>query len=348
MRVAFFTGLRKVEVCEVPEPRLIHADKVLLRIDRVGVCGSDVHYYASGKIGEQAVEFPATIGHECSGTVVETGAEVNQLRPGDRVAVDPAMVCGECDQCRTGRSNTCRHIQFMGTPGQAPGAVADYRVVPAENCLPIPESMTLDQAALIEPLSIGLYAVRLAGVGPAARVAILGCGPIGLSVLLSAKAVASCSAYVTDLFDERLAAAARCGADWTGNPRRQDVVAEIARLEPDGLDWVFDCAGDPECVDQALRLLTPGGKLMLVGIPPSLHVPFHAHLMRTKEIAFQAVRRQRGCVGPAIELVAGGQINTGELLTHRFPLDQIAEAFELVAGYRDGVIKAILDLSGAR
>jgi L-iditol 2-dehydrogenase len=319
---------------------------VLLRIDRVGVCGSDVHYYLDGRIGDQALQYPATVGHECAGTVAEVGAAVERLAPGSRVAVDPAMVCGECDQCRCGRVNTCRTLQFMGCPGEALGALAEYRVVPAANCLPIPDTMTLDQAALIEPLSIGLHAVRLADVYPAARIAIFGVGPIGLSVLMCAKASAPCTVYATDLLDERLAVAEKCGADWTGRAGL-DAIAAIAQREPWGLDLVFECSGDPSCIDQAQRLLTPGGTLVLVGIPQNQHVSFDAHVMRRAELSFQAVRRQKGCAAPIIRMIGQRQIDPDPLLTHRFPLAQIEDAFELVAGYRDGVVKAVIDVSGA-
>ena len=180
MKVAHFTAPKKLEIVDLPPPRLNRPDAVLLRVDRVGVCGSDVHYYLEGRIGDRALVYPATVGHECAGTVVEVGAEVDRLLPGQRVAVDPAIVCGTCDQCRAGRSNTCRNLTFMGCPGEALGAVAELRVVPAENCFPIPAGMTLDEAALVEPLSVGLHAVRLAELPPAARIAILGAGPIGL------------------------------------------------------------------------------------------------------------------------------------------------------------------------
>ncbi len=347
MRTAYFTGLRELEIRHEPEPKLQRTDDVLLQIDRVGVCGSDVHYYAHGCIGDQRVRYPATLGHECSGTVLEIGAAVESVTVGDRVAIDPALVCGRCDQCRAGRQNTCRRLQFMGCPEEAPGAVADYQVLPAENCFAIPESMTLDQAALIEPLSVGLYATRLARLRPSARIAVLGAGPIGLSVLLCAKASGSCVAYVTDLLDERLAIARPCGADWTGNAATSDVAAAIAEQEPEGLDLVFECTGDPACIDQAQRLLRPGGTLILVGIPPTPQVSFDAHVMRRKELAFKNVRRQVGCVGAVIELVGQGRIDPNGLLTHRFPLEQIHDAFELVAEYRDGVVKALLVLSSA-
>ena len=348
MKVAYLTGLRKLELRDEPEPKIERPDEVLLRMDRVGVCGSDVHYYANGRIGRQIVEFPATVGHECSATVMEVGSAVDGLGPGDRVAVDPAMVCGTCDQCRAGRRNTCRKLQFMGSPAQAPGAVAEYRVVPAENCLVIPDSVSLDQAALVEPLSIGLYAVRLGEVHTAARIAVLGAGPIGLSVLLCAKLVAPVTVYMTDLIDDRLRAARACGAHWTGSPEREDVVAAIGEQEPRGLDLVFECSGDPASIDEGIRLLTPGGTLLLVGIPQTPEVSFDIHSTRTKELVLRNVRRQKGCIAPVIRLIAEGRIDTGPLLTHRFPLREIREAFELVAAYRDGVIKALLDMSSGK
>lgn len=347
MKVAYFTGLRQLEIRNAPEPKLDRPDAVLLRIDRVGVCGSDVHYYLSGRIGDQVVEYPATVGHECAGTVMEVGPAVERVKPGDRVAVDPAIVCGECDQCRAGRPNTCRRLKFMGCPAEAPGAVAEYRVLPAENCFPVPEAVTLEQAVLVEPLSVGVHAVRLGGLASDMHIAVLGAGPIGLGVLLCAKATGPCKVYMTDLLDERLEVARRCGADWTGSARGDDATAAIARQEPRGLDLVFECSGDPACIDRAQRLLTPGGVLVIVGIPPTEQVSFDPHIMRRMELTFKNVRRQIGCVAPVIEMMGAGRIDTGPLLTHSFPLAQIRDAFELVAGYRDGVIKAVIDLSSA-
>ena len=323
MKAARFTGLEKLEIADLPAPKLDSPHDVLLRVERVGVCGSDVHYYLDGRIGDQVLTYPATLGHECAGTVAAVGAAVANLRPGDRVAVDPAISCGRCDQCLAGRQNTCRNLQFLGSPSQAPGAAAEYLVLPAANCFPIPDTMTLDEAALVEPLSVGLHAVRLAGglaqfsrrneVRPAKslgrrengdcpdfcaskngtvplsseerRIAVFGVGPIGLSVLLCAKAVAKCTAYATDLLDERLAVARCCGADWTGNARETDVVSMIAQREPLGVDAVIECSGDPACLDQAVAVLAPGGALVLVAIPSADRVSLDIHTMRRKELA---------------------------------------------------------------
>ena len=347
MKVAQFTGLRSLEIVDAPLPCLDRPDDVLLRIDRVGICGSDVHYYAEGRIGNQVLRYPSTIGHECAGTVVEVGPAVIDLAPGDRVAIDPAFSCHTCDQCRAGRAHTCRRLQFMGSPNEAPGAVAEFYVAPAGNCFAIPASMTLDEATLVEPLSIGLHAVRLGHVATGAKIGILGAGPIGLSVLLCAKAAGASACYITDLLDERLNVARRCGADWTGSGRG-DVVADILKQEPLGLDLVFECSGDPACIGLGQRLLAPGGTLVLVGITAADQLSFDPHRMRRTEITFKAVRRQNECVAPVIQMIGQGQIDPSPLLTHHFRLDQIRDAFELVAAYRDGVVKAMLHLTDAR
>jgi len=348
MQVAYFTGLRELEIREEEKPSLDRDDEVLVRIERVGVCGSDVHYYARGGIGDQRLSYPATLGHECAGTIEQVGPAVTGLGPGTRVAIDPAITCGECDQCRAGRVNTCRKLRFMGCPGEAPGAVAEYRVLPAANCLPIPDAMTLDQAVLVEPLAIALYAAKLGEVYPAARIAVFGAGPIGLGVLLCCKATAPCSVYVTDLLGPRVEMARRLGADWAGNPQDDDVVAEIARHEPWGLDLAFECSGDAACIDQAQSLLTPGGTLVLVGIPEEERIPFDVHTMRRRELTLKNVRRQKGCVAPTIRLIGEGHVDADPMVTHRFPLADIRDAFELVAGYRDGVVKAMIDLPSTR
>ncbi len=347
MREARFTALKKIEIGDAAEPAVERPDEVKVRIDRVGICGSDVHYFLHGRIANRVVRYPATLGHECAGTVAEAGAGAG-LATGTRVAIDPALTCGRCDQCRSGRSNTCRELQFLGTPDEAPGAVADYRVLPARNCLPIPDSLSLDDATLIEPLSVGLHSVRLGELKDGQRIGILGSGPIGLSVLLCAKAEAeTITTYVTDLLPPRLAVAQTCGADWTGVANESTAEA-IAEHEPFGLDCVFECSGDPTCIDQAMRMLAPGGRLIMVGIPATPELTFDVHRMRTSELTFRNVRRQEGCMEPAIRMMAEGRINPGPLVTHHFPLEQIEPAFRLVADYEDGVIKAMLNITDAR
>jgi len=345
MKAAFLTGIRQLEIRETPSPEIKGPHGVLLRVGVVGVCGSDVHYYTTGRIGSLVVKYPEWTGHECGGTVVGMGEEVNRLEVGQRVAVDPLIPCGHCDQCLSGREHTCRNQNFLACPGQGPGSLAEYLVMPERSCYPIPNGMTMVQASVIEPLSIGLYAQRLAEMPPGAKIAILGSGPIGLCVLLASRAACDCTVYATDLLDERLAMARCCGANWTGNPKQTDVVRAIRELEPLGIDFVFECAGQQETFDQAVELLKPGGTVLMIGIPEVDRVSFSIHTLRRQEIRLQSVRRQNNCMAPAIELVSSGAINLDQLVTHHFSLAETKKAFDLVADYRDGVVKAIVHVS---
>src|SRR5438094_6135645 len=198
MKAAFLTGVRALEIRDTPEPELIGPQDVLLRINTVGICGSDIHYYTTGRIGSQAVNYPERVGHECAGTVAALGDAVARLKVGERVAIDPLLPCGECDQCRAGRTHTCRRQNFLGCPGQSPGALAEYLIMPAACCYPIPRSMSLEQAALVEPFSIGIYARQISGIGRGAKFAVLGAGPVGLCVLLACRAAGGDAGYVTD------------------------------------------------------------------------------------------------------------------------------------------------------
>ncbi len=348
MKSLALIGIRRVELRQVPDPEIRAGRDVLVRVDRVGVCGSDIHYYTHGRIGAQVVRYPFTVGHECAGTVVQVGDAVARVYPGDRIAVEPAMSCGNCDQCRAGRAHTCRSIRFLGAPGQAEGGLSELIVVPEESCYPIAHGTSLDQAALSEPFSIGVYSVRLAGAVTGAHVAVLGSGPIGLAVLAAARAAGVARVYVTDKIDGRLRIAREQGASWVGNPDTSDVVGRILTLEPLGLDAVFECCGKQEAVDQAIDLLKPGGKLLMVGIPEEGRISLPIDVARRKEIDFQNVRRQNDCVQTALDLLESRRVNLDFMVTHRFPLERAGEAFELVAGYRDGVIKAMIDVSGGR
>jgi len=345
MKAAFLTGVRQVEIRDVPEPRPAGPNDVLLGIDTVGVCGSDMHYYRTGRIGQQIVKFPWIVGHECAATVIKVGSAVEDLRPGDRVAVDPLIPCGQCDQCQRGRRHTCRNQVFLGVPDQLPGSLAEQLVMPAACCYPIPDSMTMEQATLIEPFAIGLYTQRRAGTPNGEKIAILGCGPIGLCVLLAIKAAGPCRVWATDLLDNRLQLAAELGAEWTGNASRDDMAAAVGKLCPEGMDWVFECAGEQETLDEAVELLRPGGTLLIVGIPQHDRISFDMNHLRRKELTLLNIRRQNECVRPAIELVACGKVNVERLVTHHFTLSQTQRAFDIVADYKDGAVKAMIHVS---
>jgi len=340
MKAAVLTGIGKIEVRDVPKPALKINTDVLLRVASVGICGSDIQYYSTGRIGGDVVRFPFVIGHECTGEVEEVGSGVEKFKPGDRVVVDPAVSCGTCDQCTAGRPHTCRSLRFLGCPGQLPGSLAEFIVMPESNCYLLEGESPHN--ILAEPLSIGIYAIRFLHEFPASTIAILGTGPIGLSVGLAARDTGIDNIYATDKIDDRLEAAKKAGAIWTGNPDRMDIVAEILKAQPAGLGAVFECCGDQEALDQAVELLRPGGKLMIVGIPESDRVTFDAHRLRRKEISIQNVRRQNGCIPAAIDLIAHRGSDLDFILTHMFPLEDAQKAFDLVENYRDGVIKAVI------
>lgn len=342
MKAFQLTGIRKMKINEVPDPAIQEDHEVLIRMTSLGVCGSDIHYYQNGKIGKQVVTYPFTPGHEGAGVVEEVGRKVSRVKPGDLVAIDPAMPCFECDQCRAGRPHTCRNLRFLGNPGQAEGCLSEKIVMPETSCYPVPEGVSSDDAAFSEPLSIGLYAVRLAGDVKGKNIGILGSGPIGISVLLSALALGAGNVYVTDKIDERLLLARKAGARWTGNPDREDVVGEILAAEPAQLDMVFECCGKQEAVDQAVELLKPGGEILIVGIPEFDTWKFPVDELRHKEVTIRNVRRQNDCVNGALELIRSGRVDVKPMITHIFPFKDADKAYDLVAGYRDGVMKAMI------
>lgn len=344
MKAALLTGIREMTIADVPTPRIEHDTDVLLRMKKVGVCGSDVHYYTTGRIGCQVVEYPFAVGHECAAVVEDVGSAVSRLKPGDRVAVDPAISCHACDQCRAGRAHTCRKLRFLGCPGQMPGCLSQYLVMPEESCFLVPNHMTLEAAALDEPLAIGFYAVQQSIPMKDARVGIFGMGPIGFSVMLPALAHGAAAVYVTDRLDYRCSLAMEHGASWAANPDSTDVVRAVAEHEPLLLDVVFECCGQQEALDQATQLLKPGGKAMMIGIPQFDRYSFQADTARRHELCLQHVRRQNHCVQPSLDMIADGRIDPGFMVTHSFPLERTKEAFDLVDHYADGVLKAMVHI----
>ncbi len=343
MKSMMLTGIREMRMFDVPDPMLTGPKDVMIKMKVIGVCGSDVHYYKSGKIGSQVVSYPFPVGHEGAGEVISVGPEVTRVKPGDRIAIEPAMPCWECDQCLAGRPNTCRKLKFLGCPGQAEGCLSEYLIMPETSCFPIPDEMSYDEAALSEPLAIGLYAVNRSIELNNASVGILGFGPIGMSVFLSAQSKGAEKIYVTDKIEERIVAARNTGASFAGHADDPDLIDSIMNLEPHGLDVIFECCGQQEATNQALELLKPGGKLMIIGIPEFNTWLFPVDKMRRKEVTIRNVRRQNETLDETLELISENRVNLDPMVTHRFPFDQTKGAFDLVADYRDGVMKAMID-----
>lgn len=343
MKAMVLTGIRQMEMREVPDLKIVQDNDVLIKMERVGVCGSDIHYYRTGKIGSQIVEYPFTVGHEGAGTVVEIGPAVKNVKVGDPIAVEPAMPCWHCDQCKVGRPHTCRKLRFLGCPGQAEGCLSEYLVMPDTSCFKLGENMVLDDGALSEPLAIGVYAIKQSIPLKGATVGILGFGPIGMSVLLPAQSMGAKSIFVTDKIKERLEMARMLGVNYAGNPYEEDVVGKVEALEPGLLDVVFECSGEQDALDNAVDLLKPGGKLMMIGIPEFDNWQFSADKGRRKEITFNNVRRQNHALEPTLEMMENKLFDAHQMVTHRFTFEQTKEAFDLVDQYADGVMKAMIE-----
>jgi L-iditol 2-dehydrogenase len=343
MKSMMLTGIRKMEMIEVPEPVIVNPGDVKIKMSVVGVCGSDVHYFTKGKIGSQVVQYPFAVGHEGAGVVAETGKGVTKVKPGDIIAVEPSMPCGECDQCLSGRPNTCRRLLFLGCPGQASGCMSEYIVMPEASCLPLHNGLNADHGVISEPLAIGVYSVKTSVPLRGKNIAILGFGPIGMSVLLAARAEGAGKIFVTDKISERLVIARKEMADIALNPTEEDIVNKILDKEPLGVDVVFECCGQQDAFDQGVDLLKPGGKIMVVGIPEFDKWIVAVDKTRRKEITIQYVRRQAGCTEKALEMMQNKEVDVSGMVTHRFHFTKAQEAFDLVAGYRDGVMKAMID-----
>lgn len=343
MKAAVLIARRKISLRNVPAPVVAAPRDVLIKVGLVGVCGSDLNYFSNDSVGGEPVGRPVILGHECAGVVEAVGRDVTRVRPGEAVAVEPAVSCGACDQCLAGRRHTCRRISFLGHRSEREGALSELLVMPEENCFPLPPGMTLARAVLAEPLSIALHAVNLAGPLDNRQAAVLGCGPIGLSVGVAARKRGLSRLYMTDVVEHRARVAAdRAGADWAGEAAEADVIAEILSRSPAGLDVVFECCGRQSALDQAVELLKPGGTLVVVGIPVEERVSFPTNRARRKELRIQNVRRQNRCFEEALTLLSSGEVDLDFMVTHTFPLEKTQTAFETALERRDGVIKAMI------
>jgi L-iditol 2-dehydrogenase len=342
MRASLLIGIKQLETREVATPKIVDDSDVLVRIKTVGVCGSDIHYYTTGRIGSQVVRFPFIIGHETSGIVEETGKKVTRVIPGQRVAIDPAVSCGHCDQCKCGRENTCRALRFMGAPGQLDGCLCEYIVITEKSCYPLVQSMAFEQATIAEPLAIGVYSVERSPLMASSNVAVLGVGPIGMCVFSALRTKSIGKVYVTDKIEERLAFSKQLNPAWSGNPDRSNIAVEISKREPLLLDIVYECSGDPAAISQAVELLKPGGTLVIVGITETDEISFPIHELRRKELTILNIRRQSHCTQKAIDMIAQHPIIADSMITHRFRLEETALAFDLVANRSDGVMKAMI------
>ena len=271
MKAAVLHGVHDMRVEDVPVPEISHERDVLVRIRSVGVCGSDVHFFERGIIGKYPLKEPTIMGHEAAGEVVEVLDEACGLRPGDRVAIEPGYTCRRCEFCRSGRYNMCREVVFLAAP-PIHGAFAEYLAWPSDFLFRLPDTLSLDEGAMLEPLAVGLWAARRGGAQTGDQVAVLGAGPIGLLTMQSAIAAGATRAIVSDLEAGRLELAARLGATDTINASQTDAEAAIMELTGGrGVDVAFECAGAVPALQMALRVARNGGTVQIVGMPAEQH-----------------------------------------------------------------------------
>jgi L-iditol 2-dehydrogenase len=319
------TDLR-TEERDVPRPR---ADEVLVKMKVVGVCLSDVHYFTSGRIGRYVVEKPLILGHECAGEVVEIGSEVKSLAKGDRVILEPGIPCRKCYYCKRGRYNLCSSLVFMATP-PFNGAFAEYVTSPEDFTYKMPENMTYEEGALIEPLSVGMYSVKRADIKAGQTVAVLGAGTIGLMTLMAARVEGAAEIFATDIVDFKLKFAKDLGATEVINSKKSDPVKRIMELTGgEGVDTVIDAVGLPDTIQQAIRMVRNGGVIVLTGLGyPTPEVPVSVTEIIFKELDLRGVQRYANVWQEGIKLVSSGRIDVKKLITHKFTFDKIGDAFE--------------------
>ncbi len=331
MRVSVLTGPGELELQERPVPRP-SPGHVLVAVRSVGVCGSDVHYFEHGRIGDFVVRAPLVLGHEVSGRIVAAGAGVDPGRLGARVAIEPGAACGRCAECTAGRYNLCADMRFFATP-PVDGALGEYVLVRDDLAFDLPERVSDDAAALLEPLSVGIWATSKAAVTVGGSVLIAGAGPIGLVTAQIARARGATTIVVSDIAPHRLAAAARHGAT---------AVLPAAEVPGAGHDFdaFIDCSGAPPAITAGIRALRPAGRAVLVGMgPDELVLPF-AFLQRW-EITVTGTFRYANTWPTAIALAASGAVDVDALVTDRFPLAEAERALRSVT--REGTIKPVIE-----
>jgi L-iditol 2-dehydrogenase len=340
MKAAVMYGIDDVRVDERPVPSYGPND-VLVRIGAVGVCGSDVHYYKKGKIGRYVVEEPIILGHESGGTVVAVGEAVTSLVPGDRVAIEPGVPCRHCEYCKTGRYNLCPDVVFMATP-PIDGAFCEYYTTPADFAFKLPDNVSLEEAAMMEPLACGIHAVRRGRLKPGETVVIFGAGTIGLMVLQAAKAFGALNRIVLDVQPERLKIAQTLGATQIINPEIDDPYEIINQVNPGGADVVIEAAGANTTSQLATRYVRRGGRIVWVGLPGQDYVPMSVLELVDKEVDFMGVFRYANVYPQAIQLTEMGLVDVRAMITHKRTLEQAGEAMDLAYRRADGVIKVLV------
>jgi L-idonate 5-dehydrogenase len=331
MRAAVLHGPKNL-VIETVEEAPLAPEEVRVEFRSGGICGSDLSYFFKGRVGDFALQEPMILGHEVAGLVAETGHAVCNVRPGDRVAVNPSRPCLACDYCRAGRSNLCREMRFFGSAAVFPhvqGAFRERLTVRGDQCHAVPDRVSWRAAAAAEPLSVGMHAVERAGELLGRSVIVAGAGPIGCMTVLAARAKGAGHVTVVDLVDEPLEAARACGADEVVNTAKEPDRLDRYRAGKGWFDFGFEVTGALPVIGMLFSVVRPGATIVQVGMLPPGDSPVPVNRLQSREIDYIGAFRCNGEYRSAVEMIASGRIDVAPVLTNDVPLARAEEAFAL-------------------
>ncbi len=340
MKAAILKKVGVIQIEDVPMPTP-GPDEVLVKIKSVGICGSDLHYYLHGKIGAYIVEKPIVLGHEASGEVIALGKNVTRFKVGDRVTLEPGIPCRKCEFCKTGRYNLCPEVAFMATPPYD-GAFTEYIVAPEDFTFKIPDTMSFDEAALMEPLAVGVYAAERSAMRPGMTAAVLGLGPIGMVVAQAAKAYGASRVIGTDVVDYRLTQAKRFAVDNAFNAKNEALEEQILSDLGGRPNVVFETSGNGGSIALTTSIVKTGGTVVMIGMGPEDVMPMNHGQISGKELTILGIFRYANMYPKAIEFVKRGAINVKSLVTKEFSLEQTKEAMDYASQHKNDSIKVMI------
>jgi L-iditol 2-dehydrogenase len=327
MRAAFLRKSGELYLDDIPVP-LCTEGSVLVQVKEIGVCGSDLHYFNEGRIGDHIVVEPHILGHEASGIVVETGSGVTGFAKGDRVSIEPGIPCMSCDRCREGRYNLCPDVRFSGAPPYQ-GMFREFLVHDPRFIHKLPDSVSYTQGALVEPLAVAHNAVKKAALRPGETILITGVGPIGLSCVEMARVAGAVAIFVSDPKAHRRKAALSLKALYAVDPKAEDLVEAVNRWTGGRMvDCVIEASGDESAIGDTIRCIRKGGRVVFVGMGRETQTIPHAEILR-KEAVLSGIYRYVNDFQPVIALLAAGMIGGEAWVSHRFRLEDIVEAVNL-------------------
>ncbi len=334
MRAALLHGAKDLRLENFSIPELMPG-MVLLRIKRVGICGSDLHYFEDGYCGSFTPSRPFILGHELTAEVIAVSDNGSMMPAiGSTVTVNPARSCGFCEYCKSGRSNLCPNTIMLGSGSTNPptnGAMAEYVSVRADQCYLLPAGMDDGKGAMIEPLAVALHAVKRAGIVSGKKILVTGGGTIGLLTALAAKAFGAVPVTVSDIVSQRRSSALDCGVDAVLDPSEKNIAGKVKELTGDGFDVIFEASGAKPALRQAFDLIRPGGTIVQIGTLGTEDIPLPANMVMVKEIQFIGSFRYGNVFDEAIRLVQSGRINIDPFITGVLPLQDITKAMHLAA-----------------